>query len=174
VEEGLALGRATREIARAAIFGHLSQMPPDRQPPLYLPLIIFASATQVVAAIPLEPAMRILFVDPTLFLPNRERLAGSHFEKIEFIVLLSIFRKLHSLKPVLRQISGDQPFDSDEVSTPKDSDLEHLFGREIRLESFVKIFADRFSQKVFVIFLKIIAICNLFFILFCDQIPSQD
>lgn len=55
-----------------AVHGYLSRMPTERLPPLDLPNVIVAATAKVEAAVPLEPAQRILRMDPATRLPFRQ------------------------------------------------------------------------------------------------------
>jgi len=68
VQQRLALARAAMAIAGFAVAFHLRDMARDLLPALDLAGIVLMPATYPVAAIPLEPAARIVRVDP-LFPP---------------------------------------------------------------------------------------------------------
>ncbi|MEY2585705.1 MAG: hypothetical protein QOD80_1731, partial [Verrucomicrobiota bacterium] len=64
MEQGLALPRATREIARRAMLLQLRDVSPDRPPALDLAKIVGMAPAEIITAIPLEPAARIVGMDP--------------------------------------------------------------------------------------------------------------
>src|SRR3569832_2036325 len=88
VEDGLALAGAAVEVARLAGLLDLRDVAHDLFPAPDLARIVLRAAAHVIAAIPLEPAARILVVDPTLAAPVRQRLGGVDAEIIERRVLL--------------------------------------------------------------------------------------
>src|SRR5580700_11184070 len=81
VQQRLALALAAGEIARFAMPLDLADMPADGFPALDLACVLLGlAAAQIIAAIPLEPAARIVRMDPTLLAPFRQRLAGTDTE----------------------------------------------------------------------------------------------
>ena len=60
----------TVPVGLMAILADLADMAAHRPPTLDLALIILVPTTQIVAAIPLEPAPRIIGVDPPLGPPD--------------------------------------------------------------------------------------------------------
>jgi hypothetical protein len=70
MEQRLSLLWAAIERAGGTIFPDLSDMTADGAPAFDLPLIVDASPSQVVAAIPLKPATRVFLVKPTIFSPD--------------------------------------------------------------------------------------------------------
>ena len=72
VQQRLALPRAAGQVARFAVALDLPDVPADRLPALDLPLVFLRhAAAHVVTAIPLEPAARVIRVDPSLLPPHR-------------------------------------------------------------------------------------------------------
>src|SRR5262245_26975177 len=71
VQNRLPLTPSALHIATFAILLHLSNVTLNRFPAFNLPLVIFAAATHVIAAVPLKPAARIVLVDPSFFFPDR-------------------------------------------------------------------------------------------------------
>jgi len=68
VQQGLALARATVEIARRTVPLDLPHMPAHCPPPLDLPQVYFRHlATHKVPAIPLKSAARIIWMKPSFF-----------------------------------------------------------------------------------------------------------
>src|SRR5262245_34892064 len=73
VQQRLALALATGEIAGLAMLLHLAHVAADRLPASDLALVLLRhAAAHVVAAVPLEPAARIVAMDPALALPFRQ------------------------------------------------------------------------------------------------------
>src|SRR5262249_26074847 len=71
MQNRLPLTPSALHIATFAILLHLSNVTLDRLPAFDLSLIILAAPAHVVAAVPLKPAARIVFVDPSFFFPDR-------------------------------------------------------------------------------------------------------
>src|SRR5690606_18057677 len=77
MQQRLALTLAAGEIAGRAIGFDLRHMPADRLPAIDLAAVLLGHAPPpVIAAIPLEPAARIVGMDPAFLPPDRQRLAG--------------------------------------------------------------------------------------------------
>ena len=58
-------------------------MPANGAPTLDLALVVGTTPPEIVTAIPLEPAARVLHVNPPFPAPDRERLRGIDAEEIE-------------------------------------------------------------------------------------------
>jgi hypothetical protein len=69
MQQRLALPSTAIEIARFTIFLQLRDMPPNRAPTRNLTQIIFTAASAIISAIPLEPAARIVRMNPTFTPP---------------------------------------------------------------------------------------------------------
>ena len=90
MQQRLTLARAAEYIAGLAIFLDLPDVTADRFPAADLTRILVRhAAAQVIAAIPLKPAARIVGMEPAFAPPFRQRLAGIDAEKIERPVALS-------------------------------------------------------------------------------------
>src|SRR5215472_15560055 len=77
VQQSLTLTWPARWIARLAVLLYLRDMPPDCLPALDLTGVLLRhAAAHVVAAVPLEPAARIVGVNPAFITPDRQRLAS--------------------------------------------------------------------------------------------------
>ena len=84
VQQCLALAPPAQQIAGLAMLLDLPDMAADRFPAADLPRVLIRhAAAHVVAAIPLEPAARIVGMEPTFAPPFRQRLAGIDAEEIE-------------------------------------------------------------------------------------------
>src|SRR5688572_33449973 len=66
VEQGLPLFAAAGEVAAAAVLLDLRDVPADGPPALDLAIVVGPAPPQVIAAIPLKPAARIVGMDPAL------------------------------------------------------------------------------------------------------------
>src|SRR5262245_43466391 len=72
IQQRLPLAAPAEEVARLTIFLHLPHMTEDCFPALDLPAIFVRHApAHVIAAVPLEPATRIVGMDPAFALPFR-------------------------------------------------------------------------------------------------------
>ena len=69
VQKSLALARAAQKISLQTVLLKLGDVPAHILPALDLALIVFATAAQVVTAVPLEPAAGIVMVNPAFLLP---------------------------------------------------------------------------------------------------------
>src|SRR5689334_14745905 len=99
MQQRLALPLAAGQFAGLAIALYLPHVAADRLPALDLAAIFVGhAAAQVIAAIPLEPAARIVRMDPALLAPDGQRLAGVDAVEIQFGVALA-FRQLGLGKP---------------------------------------------------------------------------
>src|SRR4051812_36942268 len=84
VQQRLPLPRAAGQVARLTVPLDLPDMPAYGLPSLDLPPVFGRhAAAHIVAAIPLEPAARIVGVQPSLAPPDRQRLAGVDAEEVE-------------------------------------------------------------------------------------------
>jgi hypothetical protein len=84
MQERLPLPRPAGQVARLAVPLDLPDMPANGFPSLDLAAVLGRhAAAYVVTAIPLEPAARIIGVQPSLAAPDRQRLAGVDAEEIE-------------------------------------------------------------------------------------------
>ena len=134
MKESLPLSRSAEYISRATTLPQLRDVPSHRLPPPYLPLVVIGPASQKIPAVPFEPSARILRVDPSLRLPNRERLARMHAKVIQLLVPFPIGREFRPREPIPRELSRLIA----EVQPAEYPELEHLFRREIRLKSRIK------------------------------------
>jgi hypothetical protein len=72
VQQGLPLARPAKGIAGLAVLSDLRDVPSKRPPALDLaPVLLGHPPPHEVAAIPLEPAARIVVVKPTVLTPDR-------------------------------------------------------------------------------------------------------
>jgi hypothetical protein len=99
VQDGLPLFATTRQVEALTIPLQLDDVPPNRAPAPDLARIIAASATKEIAAIPLKPTARILFVNPATISPNRQRLGRVDAKAIQCRIVL-IWTQLGLIKPL--------------------------------------------------------------------------
>src|SRR5262245_58891888 len=84
LQQRLPLPRAAGQVARLTVPLDLPDVPAPCLPSSDLPpVFIEQAAAHVVAAIPLEPAARVVGVDPALVAPHRQRLARVDAEEVE-------------------------------------------------------------------------------------------
>ena len=84
------------------MFSQLRHVAANGPPTSYLTQIIFVAASAIISAIPLEPAARIVRMNPTFVPPFRKRLRRVHVKIIQRGAC-SIRRKLRALEPVRRK-----------------------------------------------------------------------
>src|SRR4051812_7788548 len=144
MQERLPLPRAAGQVSRLAVPLDLPDMPADGFPSLDLPPVFGRhAAAHIVAAIPLEPAARIIGVKPSLATPDRERLAGVDAEEIERAVAPAR-REPGAREPALgKLLPGIR-----HVLAAEHAEAEHLLRRELRLELRIEIAADRRRSHV--------------------------
>src|SRR5690349_133410 len=125
------------EVAGLAVVPDLRDVSRDRAPAFDLTGVVSGSSAHVVAAIPLEPAARILWMNPALAPPFAQRLRGVHAEKVEprIVPLGTEFRACEPAR-------GKLPAAIGHVLATEDAELEHLLRREIGSESRIEIAAD--------------------------------
>ena len=102
MKEGLALAAPAIQIARGTMLLQLRDMAADGAPSLNLPKIVGMPAARVIAAIPLEPAARIVGMNPSFFAPNLQRLRSVDAEIIQARPR-AIRRKFRARKPTRRK-----------------------------------------------------------------------
>src|ERR1700722_2980874 len=100
MQQRLPLTLPAHYISRLAIHLQLAHVPSYRLPALYLPCVLVRQApAQIIPAIPLEPAARIMRIYPALLAPDGERLAGINAKPVQACV--PAFRgKFRSDEPV--------------------------------------------------------------------------
>jgi hypothetical protein len=83
VQQCLALAATASQISRFAVFLQLRYVAPNGASTRDLSQIIFTATPGIVAAIPLKPAARVVWMNPALATPFRERLRGVHAKMIQ-------------------------------------------------------------------------------------------
>jgi len=79
----LTLTRPAHQVARLAVLLDLRDVPPDRFPALDLAGVLLRhSAAHVVAAVPPEPAARIVGMNPAFITPDGDKLASVNTEVV--------------------------------------------------------------------------------------------
>lgn len=152
MQQSLPLPRPATKISSRAILFHLRYVPRDSFPSFYLPCIIVASPTHPISAVPLKPSPRILFTDPSIFHPNKQRLRSSDSEKINFRVRFFSTSKLRADKPIARKFL----LAISHIFSLKNSKRKHLLRRQLGFELRIKIFPRLFGKIVNIVLLHLI------------------
>src|SRR5262249_55225410 len=128
MQQRLSLAFAAHEIARLAMPLDLADVAAHRLPsPDLATILVGQAAAHVIATIPLEPAARIVGMQPSLVAPDRERLAGVDAEVVERAVAAAV-GKLGGGKPAARKFA----LGVGHVLAAEDAEREHLLGRQLR------------------------------------------
>src|SRR5262249_10060973 len=91
MQQRLALALAAQQVARLAVALKLPHVATNRLPATDLAAVLLRhAAAHVVATVPLEPAARIVAMDPALPSPFRQRLARIDAEEVEPAVALTV------------------------------------------------------------------------------------
>src|SRR5262249_4488293 len=104
MQQRLALDRPAMQVARLAMLLELRDVAHHLPPARDLAMVVRMAAAHVVAAVPLEPAARIVFVDPTLLAPIGQRLRGVDAEVVERLIL-ALGRELGAGEPALGEFA---------------------------------------------------------------------
>ena len=144
MQHSLPLLSPASHIPWPAVLTYLSNMPADSEPALYLAVILLRhAAALVVATVPLEPAARIGRVNPAFSAPLGKRLTRIYTEVVERRIVLFV-TQLCMCKPVGREFI----LAIGHVFAAKDAECEHLFGRQLWLESRIEILPFRFAESI--------------------------
>src|SRR5215831_8586477 len=129
MQQRLPLLAPAGEVATLAVLAELRNVSPHRFPPLDLALIIKATSSHKVPAIPLKPTPRIVGVNPPFPAPDLKWLRCVHTEVIK-LRIMAFVTKLRPRKPTIRIFR----FTIGHILTAKYPQLEHLFWREFWLK----------------------------------------
>src|SRR5262249_28322366 len=99
---------------------------------------------QIIAAIPLEPAARVIGVNPTLGAPFRQRLACSYPEEIERAVAAAAGRGLGAYKPAVGKFLAAVG----QVLAAEYAEAKHVPRREIGIKLRIEVAADRRREPI--------------------------
>ena len=121
-------------------------MPFHGQPAPDLARVVRAPSAAVIPAVPLEPAARVIVMDPSLVSPVGQRLRGVHTEVIQFRIM-PIGAQACTGKPALGKLITTVGH----VLAAEDTEAQHLPGCQLRPEVRMKISAGRCRQVVAVI-----------------------
>src|SRR6185312_15678423 len=131
-------------VAGFAVPLDLRDVPAERTPALDLALIFVTQPpAKIVAAVPLEPAARILAMDPALAPPLRQRLAGVDVEVVE-LGIAALRRQLGLREPARREFLAAVGH----VLAAEHAEPKHLGRRELRLEAGIEVAAGRRRQGI--------------------------
>ena len=114
-------------------------------------ILVGQTAAHVIATIPLEPAARIVGMQPSFATPDRERLAGVDAEVVERAVAAAV-GKLGGGKPAVRKFA----LGVGHVFAAEDAEREHLLGRQLRSKFGIEIAARRLRDPVAVALLHLV------------------
>src|SRR4030095_4733525 len=120
-------------------------MPANGTPALNLALVIRTTPPEIVTAIPLKPAARVLRVNPPFRPPDRKWLRGIDAEKIE-LRSVTLGTEPGVGKPVVREFC----LTVCHVFAAKNSESKHLFRTQLRLETRGKILSSGFRQEILI------------------------
>lgn len=152
----MALFFAAGPVFGRAVSGNRRGMAAEGFPAFDLPLVILVPASEVVAAVPLEPAARIIRMDPALSTPDRKRLAGIYAEKIQLGVV-----PLRT-EPGAFVPGGGKLFPAVcHIFSTKYAKFKHIPGGKLRLEIRMKVPVYRLG--------KLIAVTRLHFVVYDDD-----
>ncbi len=136
MQQGLSLFAAAGELAGFAVLLDLGEVTLHGFPTFDLALVFLgSSAAEIVAAVPLEPAARVLGMDPAFLLPVLQGHGGLDAEEVGF---------LHVREPLLGEFVRLVRY----VGSVEDAEFQHFFGSEVRFEFGVEVFAGGALQKV--------------------------
>src|SRR3954453_15546103 len=148
MEQGLPLPPATVKIAGRAMFLELRYVSPKRPPALDLAEIIGMAAPGERTAKPLEPAARIVGMDPAFFSPHFQRLGSVDAEIIQRRPM-TIRRELGAREPARRKFIAA----IGHVFSPEDAKREHLPRREFGMEAGAELSSDWFRPPIHIVLL---------------------
>lgn len=143
VQQRLSLSPATVQITRLASLSDLGDVPLHLTPTLDLAVVIFRAPAHVVTAVPLEPAPRIIAVNPAVFAPHRQRLRSVHTEKIEFRITTP-GGKFCAPEPACRKLG----FAIRHVLPAEYAERKELGGGQLRGKAFFEISPHGFDEEV--------------------------
>ena len=154
----------------SALVGNLSHVANHSFPTLDLTSVICMSPAHIVATIPLEPASRIIGMYPAFCLPHRKGLACIHPKEVQMFVLF--LRPLLSLMRRLSKLGVNEPVTWKllkaicHILSSEHTEFKHLFGSEVWLECWIKVFSLWFSEVVDVS--RLHPIVDYYFLHICD------
>src|SRR5262249_906003 len=144
MQERLALPAAAQKIAWFAMPLDLLHVSPHGPPPFDLATVFFRHApAQVIAAVPLKPAARLIGMDPPPGAPFRKRLACVDAEEVEPAVAAAGCQ-LGTRKPAL----GEFLAAVGHVLAAEYAKSKHVLRRQVGLELRIEVAPDRRRQAI--------------------------
>ena len=138
-----ALAGAARQVAGAAVPFQLGDVSAGGSPAADLTLVVGHPAAAEVAAIPLEPAPRVVGVNPAVFSPQRQRLRGIDAEKIQLGVV-PLGAEAGLVEPLGREFG----LAVGHVFATKHAQREQLFGSKLRAKIRMEILSLRLGHEI--------------------------
>lgn len=119
-------------------------MPTYRTPATNLTLILaWKAPAHIVATVPLEPAARIVRIDPAFRSPDGKRLGCIHAETVECWIMLPR-TELRSLEPSRRKLIATIR----QIPAAEDAKREHLGRGQVGFEVWMEIFSNRLDARI--------------------------
>lgn len=146
MEKGLALSRATGDVAGMTMDFDLRDVATHGEPSFYLSLVVLAASSQIITTIPLKPASRVVGVNPAFFPPIGQGFRGVDLEKVQARVTGT-----HSEFGVGEPAGGEFAAAVCHVFAAKHAKSEHLLGGKLWLETWRVISAYRLGANIPVI-----------------------
>src|SRR5215212_3610673 len=143
MQERLPLPASTVKVTGCAMPSELGDVAGHRLPSPDLAGIVRPSPAHVIAAIPLEPAPRIVWMDPSLAAPVRERLGRIDTEVVDGGVV-ECRAQLGVVEPAIRKLAAA----IGHVLAAEDAQCEHPGRRQLGAEGGVEMLALRLRQVV--------------------------
>ena len=144
MQQRLPLSWPANYVAGFAISLNLQHMPADGLPASDLPRVLFGGTSpEIVPAIPLEPAARIVAMDPSFLAPHRQWLAGVDTKVIE-TAITSAGCELGAGKPATREFG----LAVRQVFTAKHAKTKHFSRRQLRPEFGIEVPPARLGKSV--------------------------
>ena len=142
VQQRLALPATAIEIARLTVFFQLRDVAANGAPTPNLPQVILAAPPTIITAIPLEPAARIVGMNPTFASPLR--VVARRSRQNNSAKRAPDQGKLGAREPTRRKLSSA----IGHVFSAEHAERQHLVRRQLGRESGPELLADRFRAEI--------------------------
>src|SRR5262245_17738485 len=158
MQQRLALARPAHRVAWLAMLLDLCNVAANRFPALDLACVLLShSAPHVVAAVPLEPAARIVGMNPAFLPPDRQWLTGVDAKVVERAIATG------SRKPGTSEPGGRElVLTVRHVLAAEYTELEHFLRRELGAKFWIEIAPHLDAQNVSITALHPVIDCNFF------------